>query len=104
VPAGEGVAASAVCSWALRWGPGGPASATGEDGGEFGTDGARTTVAVEHFTSAAVLVRERETQGSTGEGKRARKNSCSCFIGQRRERERRPGQLAINGHDGRRVN
>jgi hypothetical protein len=26
--------------------------------------------AAEHFTSAAALVRERETQGSSGEGKR----------------------------------
>jgi hypothetical protein len=34
-------------------------------------------------------------------GKGARKDSCSCFIGQGRERERRPGQLAINGHGGR---
>jgi hypothetical protein len=75
-----------------------------EKEGEFGTDGARTTAAAEHFTSAAMLVREKETQGSSGEGKRARKNSCSCFIGQGWERERRPGQLAINGHGGRQVN
>jgi hypothetical protein len=68
--------------------------------GEFGTDGARTTAPVEHFTSAAALVRERETQGSTGEGKRVRKNSCSCFIYQGRQRERRPGQWAIDGHGG----
>jgi hypothetical protein len=68
--------------------------------GEFGTDGARTTVAAKHFTSASALVREKETHGSSGEGKRARKNSCSCFIGQGRERERRPGQLAIDGHGG----
>jgi hypothetical protein len=33
-------------------------------------------------------------------GKGARKDSCSCFIGQGRERERRPGQLAIDGHGG----
>jgi hypothetical protein len=39
--------------------------------------------------------------GSTGEGKRARKNLCSCFIGHGKEREWRPGQLAIDGHGGR---
>jgi hypothetical protein len=33
-------------------------------------------------------------------GKGARKDSCSFFIGQGRERERRPGQLAIDGHGG----
>jgi hypothetical protein len=32
-PPGRGVAASAACSWASRWGPGGPASATGEGEG-----------------------------------------------------------------------
>jgi hypothetical protein len=55
---------------------------------EVGTDDARKTTAAEHFTSAAALVRGRETQGSTGKGKRARKDLCSCFIGQGRERER----------------
>jgi hypothetical protein len=45
-----------------------------------------------------------ETRGRCRVHKRekgARKDSCSCFIGQGRERERRLGQLAINGHGGR---
>jgi hypothetical protein len=43
--------------------------------------------------AAAACARGREMQGCTGEGKRAHKDSCSCFIEQGREREWRPGPI-----------
>jgi hypothetical protein len=52
------------------------------------------------FFTAAARAREEMMQGVYERTKGVREGSSSTLIAQGRERERRPGQLAINGHGG----
>jgi hypothetical protein len=72
-----------------------------EDSFSGGEELARPAKEAAGIFTAAASAREERMQGVHERRKGLREGSSSTLIAQGRERERRPCQLAINGHGGR---